>query len=119
MFTVEQDTHRKVALNTARIRLRRESKRVLVYRIDPEYRTTDLIGFISPAPAIFLALCNGKRTDWEVVDAFRYVFGLPDWSISIVTVKHIAESLSHQYGQDIFVDTTSGETNSGFKEYIL
>lgn len=117
MFALEEDSLRKVAFNTNKVRLRKESKRVLVYKIDPEYRTTDLIGFISPAPAIFLALCNGKRTEWEVVDAFRYVFGLPDWSISFVTAKHIAESLSRQYGPDIFVDATSGLTNSGFKEY--
>ncbi|MGB9774650.1 MAG: radical SAM protein [Bacteroidota bacterium] len=107
----------RIALNTRVVRLRRESKRVLLYTIDPDYHTTERMGFLPPAWAIFLALLDGRRTQLEILEALRYTFDLPSIEVARQSAKEMAEVLTQNFGADIFCDAPSTENYVPIKEY--
>lgn len=93
-----------IALNTDIIGLRRESTRVLLYKMDKYDHLVEKYGFIHPSAAIFLSLLNHKKDLDETTKELFYVSGLPTLEDSERYVSNVMHDLKLAFGDDIFVD---------------
>jgi uncharacterized radical SAM superfamily Fe-S cluster-containing enzyme len=103
--------------NGNRFKLRREQKRILLYEIDPDFSTTLRIFYLPPLPAIFLTLCNGKRTELEIVKSLQYVFDLDDLEAVLASARATIGHLLQQIDRGIILDNLSLQKGIYWRDY--
>lgn len=116
MFT-ETELNTKITFNRKIVRLRREDKRILLYTTDPDYRISGKMLFLAPPSAIFLGLCNGRRTQQEVLEAVSYIFDLPSIESARLAAQQMVEFLVQNVGPEIFLDPSFVNDSFFGKEY--
>lgn len=79
----------KTVLNPL-VRLRRDERRVLIYKVDPVLHLVDKHGFIPPLSAILLSLFDGTRDRDQALSDFAYLVGPDDLELE----RRTAESVS-------------------------
>lgn len=108
---------RKIALDSNRVKLRREKGRILIYKIDPDYYNIESMGYLHPCIGIFLALLNGNRNESEVLQMLQYIFNMSTIEDARQVAQMTIENICKVFGTEIFLDVSKNGINGNKKEY--